>query len=164
MAPSQIIRKMPPAIWKYRSSKQKVVSMEAIDVPETTSPPEGPPYGLLAADWLLTFCIKGSNPNARMRIEAEYIPQQPSIDIFVAKFDGENYHPTEKIGEFESLSLFRHTLARFGHHYMGRKLYGGHSIIRVQQSGGYYKCSIFMSNDGRSDFWIKFYLWPENEH
>jgi len=48
-------------------------------------------------------------------------------------------------------------LARFGYHYMGVQLYGVHTRRSVTQNGRTYACEIFMSNQGRTGFWIRVY-------
>jgi hypothetical protein len=61
----------------------------------------------------------------------------------------------ECIAESKSVGQFRAVLARFGFHYMGIQLYGGHAQRTVSQGGQTFTCDIFMSNQGNTGYWIR---------
>jgi hypothetical protein len=135
--------------------------MNIIDVPEVEpydeiNPPE---YNTIDfADRLLTCLIKRESA----LIHAEYRSDDSPVTWFICpRFDvsGESDEP---IAVNISRDEFRNTLARFGFHYMNVQLYGGFSRCLLRQNDKVCRCSIYMSNEGLSGFWIRIYGAPHN--
>jgi len=124
--------------------------MDALDIPELLEIPDPHPYDenpVATADFLMTALLR----------------DQPAM--LHAEFRGgdgrwfvrDSAQRDESIAESKTVGEFRAVLARFGHHYMGGQLYGGHKRLSVTQRGREFACEIFMSNQGWTGYWIRVY-------
>ena len=131
--------------------------MITLDVPEVTKAPEGrPDAGNVSffADMMLTSLFKC----APSILHAEHEPGKSSVTWFVRGLLRGVEQPAVSVGSSDFISgYFRAVLARFGHHYMGDQLYGGHTTCVLRQRGREHRCRIYMSNNGQSGFWIRIY-------
>lgn len=66
--------------------------------------------------------------------------------------------PDVEIARLDSVGVFRVVLARFGYYYMGVQLYGGFARRVLTHRGRQYACSIYMSNDNWTGYWIRIYV------
>jgi hypothetical protein len=62
-----------------------------------------------------------------------------------------------EIARMDSVGDFRVVLARFGYYYMAVQLYGGFARRVLTHRGRQYACSIYMSNDNWTGYWIRVY-------
>jgi hypothetical protein len=124
--------------------------MDTLDISELLEIPDPPPYDenpVATDDFLMTALLR----------------KQPAM--LHGEFRGgdgrwfvlDSAQHEESIAESKTVGEFRAVLARFGHHYMGVQLYGGHKRLSVTQHGRKFVCEIFMSNQGRTGYWIRVY-------
>jgi len=124
--------------------------MDTLDIPELLEISDPAPYDeipVAVADFLMTALLRRlpAMLHAEFRCgDSRWFVRDPERhDTCVAQ--------SKTVGEFRAV------LARFGYHYMGVQLYGGHTRRSVTQNGQTYACEIFMSNQGRTGFWIRVY-------
>ena len=124
--------------------------METLDIPELLEIPDPAPYDenpVAVADFLMTALLRRLPAMLHAEFEGGdgrwFVRDAERRDTCVAE--------SKTVGEFRAV------LARFGSHYMGVQLYGGHTRRSVTQNGRTYACEIFMSNQGRTGFWIRVY-------
>ena len=124
--------------------------MEILDIPELHQDPRsesGDGNPVAAADYLMTklLCRQPAMLHAEFRVGDGrwFVRDSTGGDICIA--------------ESKSVGEFRTVLARFGHHFMGSQLYGGHTRRTVSQNRRNFQCEIFMSNQGRTGYWIRVY-------
>lgn len=125
--------------------------METLDIPELLEIPDPTPYDLnpaAVADFLMTALLRRSPA----MLHAEF--KGGDGRWFVRDAERRDTCVTE----LKTVGEFRAVLARFGFHYMGVQLYGGHTRRNVTQNGRTYTCEIFMSNQGQTGFWIRVYV------
>ena len=65
--------------------------------------------------------------------------------------------PDVEIARMDSVGAFRVVLARFGYYYMAVQLYGGFARRVLTHRGRQYACSIYMSNDNCTGYWMRVY-------
>jgi hypothetical protein len=112
-------------------------------------------------DFLISKALRYDR--ALLHAHAKEAPPGRDVSWFI---DDRSVFPPETkdlliyVSESGSAFPFRSILGRFGASYMQEgSLYGGFSrgtLFHDQKNFGY---NLFMSNDGRSDFWIRFYTW-----
>jgi hypothetical protein len=131
--------------------------MIILDVPEVVKLPEGSTgAGNVSqfADLMLTSLLSC----APSILHAEHEPGKPAVTWFVRELLRGVEQPAVSVGSTDfAPGYFRAVLARFGHHYMGDQLYGGHTTCVLRQRGREHRCRIYMSNNGQSGFWIRIY-------
>ncbi|SRR5258708_16725385 len=124
--------------------------MDTLDITELLEIPDPAPYDenpVATADLLMTALLR----------------KQPAL--LHAEFRGgdgrwfirDPAQGEECVAESKTVGEFRAVLARFGHHYMGGQLYGGHNRLSVRQQGRKFACEIFMSNQSGTGYWIRVY-------
>jgi hypothetical protein len=124
--------------------------MDILDIPELLEIPDPAPYDenpVTMADYLMTALLR----------------RHPSL--LHAEFHGgegrwfvrDSAQHDECVAESKSVGEFRAVLARFGAHYMSGQLYSGHARQSVEQQGRRFHCEFFMSNQGRTGYWIRVY-------
>ena len=65
--------------------------------------------------------------------------------------------PDVEIARLDGVGIFRAVLARFGYFYMGVQLYGGFARRALIHHGRQYACTIYLSNDNSTGYWIRVY-------
>ena len=124
--------------------------MDILDIPELLEIPDPAPLDACPtsiADFLMTALVR----KQPAMLHAEF--QDGDGRWFIR--DAARHE--ECIAESKTVGEFRAVLARFGYHYMGVQLYGGHTRRAVSQSGQKFACEIFMSNQSATGFWIRVY-------
>src|SRR3982750_2216314 len=115
--------------------------MVTLNIPELLKIPDPAPFDaspVATVDFLMTALLR----------------KQPAM--LHAEFQGDDGHwfvrdsaqREECVAKSKSSGEFRAVLARFGHHYMGDQLYGGHRRLSIAQHQQKFACEIFMSNQG----------------
>jgi hypothetical protein len=129
--------------------------METIEVPEiVVLPNQDAPHemdGVAVVDCLLTRVLSQETAY----LQAEYSSEP--IDWILKRSWGASGEP---VFRSQTLGDFRYLLARFGHHYMADQVYGGYSDRILVQNGIRRWCSLYMSNQSSSGFWIRIYSRP----
>jgi len=121
--------------------------MDTLDIPELLEIPDPHPYDenpVATADFLMTALLR----------------KQPAL--LHAEFQGGDGRwfirdPAQReacVAESKTVGEFRAVLGRFGNH-MGGQLYGGYHRLSVTHQGRKFACEIFMSNQGRTGYWIR---------
>jgi hypothetical protein len=126
--------------------------MAIVEIPELLEIPNPAPYDenpMAVADFLMTALLR-KRPGL---LHAEF--RNGDGRWFVRN----SAQQEDCIAESKSVGEFRAVLARFGHHHMGGQVYGGHMRLSVTQRGREFGCEIFMSNQGRTGYWIRVYAW-----
>jgi hypothetical protein len=124
--------------------------MDILDIPEWLEIPDPFPYDenpVAMADYLMTALLR-RHPAL---LHAEFRSGDGRWFIRDSRQREESVAHSKGVGEF------RGVLARFGHHYMSGQLYSGHARQSVQQHGRTFHCEFFMSNQGRTGYWIRVY-------
>ena len=124
--------------------------MDILDIPELLEIPAPAPYDenpVATADFLMTTLLR----RLPAMLHAEF--QDGDGRWFVR--DAERQEMC--VAQSKTVGEFRAVLARFGYHYMGVQLYGGHMRRTLTQNGRRYACEIFMSNQGVTGYWIRVY-------
>ena len=117
--------------------------MDTLDIPELLEIPDPAPYDenpVAVADFLMTALLR----RLPAMLHAEFRAGDGRW------FVRDSSQREECIAESKSVGEFRAVLARFGFHYMGVQLYGGHTRRAVSQGGQTFACEIFMSNTKRN--------------
>lgn len=126
--------------------------MDTLDIPELLEIPDPAPYSenpAATADFLMTALLH----RLPAMLHAEF---QDEYGQWFIRDAGRQEHC---VAESKTLGEFRAVLARFGCHYMGVQLYGGHTRRTVRQKGRNFACEIFMSNQSATGFWIRVYAY-----
>jgi len=126
--------------------------MDTLDIPELLKIPDTAPCDanpVAIADFLMTALLR--KQPAMLYADAEF--QNGDVRWFIR----DAAHREECVTTSKTIGEFRSVLARFGHHYMSVQLYAGHIARDVTQNGQKFACEIFMSNQGRTGFWIRVY-------
>ncbi|HEX4140596.1 MAG TPA: hypothetical protein VHY09_09635 [Candidatus Methylacidiphilales bacterium] len=113
------------------------------------------------------FLISQAMRRGRALLSAEAAPERKEVpwlifdrSYFERKCDGSLIYVSNTPGGLP----FRPLLARFGASYMEEGcLYGGFTRGTLVQNGVTFGYNLFMSNDGRSDFWVRLYVWQNTE-
>ena len=124
--------------------------MDALDIPELPEIPDPAPYDenpVATADFLMTALLR----KQPALLHAEFT--EGNVRWLIR----DSTQREECVAESKSRGEFRSVLARFGNHYMNVQLYSGHIQRAVSQNGKKFACEIFMSNQGRTGFWIRVY-------
>lgn len=124
--------------------------METLEIPEVIEMPNPSPYDADAvgtADFLMTTLLR----KLPSMLHAEFQDGDGRWFIKDAQRLETGVTQSKTVGEFRAV------LARFGHHYMGGQLYGGHIRWKISQKGRNFFCEIFMSNQGMTGYWIRVY-------
>ena len=124
--------------------------MDILDIPELLEIPDPAPYDenpVTMADYLMTALLR-RHPSL---LHAEFRGGEGRW------FVRDSAQHDECVGESKSVGEFRAVLARFGAHYMSGQLYSGHARQSVGQQGRRFHCEFFMSNQGRTGYWIRVY-------
>jgi hypothetical protein len=124
--------------------------VDTLEIPELLVIPNPAPYDenpVEVADYLMTALLR----KQPAMLHAEF--NEGSIRWLIR----DSAQREECMAESKSRGEFCSVLARFGHHYMNDQLYSGHIQRAVSQNGKKFACEIFMSNQGRTGFWIRVY-------
>ena len=124
--------------------------MDTLDIPELLEIPDPAPYDenpVATADFLMTVLLR----KLPAMLHAEFQDGDGRWFVRDAARREESVATSKTVGEFRAV------LARFGYHYMGVQLYGGHTRRTVTQHGRQFACEIFMSNQSATGFWIRVY-------
>jgi hypothetical protein len=129
--------------------------MDRIEVPEVLvfPEPESPRsvHPVAVADFLMTALLR----KEPAMLHAEY--QGNGARWFIR----DSAQHDECIAELSDLWVFRAVLARFAARYMIGQMYGGHAQLPLMQCGRKFACELFMSNQGRTGFWIRVYAFSD---
>ena len=124
--------------------------MDILDIPELLEIPDPATYDenpVATADFLMTALLR----KQPAMLHAEF--QDGNGGWFIR----DAARREECVATSKTVREFRAVLARFGYHYVSVQLYAGHIQRAVTQNGQKFDCEIFMSNQGRTGFWIRVY-------
>src|SRR4051794_18515392 len=125
-------------------------AVDILDVPEVASPTQDV-VGF--CDYVLTSLFRF--PWAVAWAEREF--PGPVVTWHMRSWDAGAERLDNRVLATLPYVLFRPCLARFGCHYMGGQLYGGYADRTVRHRGLPHALTIHMSNQARTEFWIRIY-------
>jgi hypothetical protein len=131
--------------------------MDPIDVPVVTKLPDPDPNETDVVGFTC-FILTQLIASAPAMVHAESHPSKPTIAWHLRHRSAMSDLKEVTIATSPSPAIFRAVLARIGHHCMNDQLYRGFATPTLRQNNQTFQCTIFMSNTGTSDFWIRVYL------
>jgi hypothetical protein len=129
-----------------------------LEVPDIAAPELGSPnYIVDFTDYILGQLIQAS---------AEVVVVDASGDRSHPDVEWRLRHALEADGETVVIGscprrLFRHILARIGHHYMGGQLYCGFAVRTLIIKGTAFTAYFYLGNCGLTGYWTKIAAGPE---
>ncbi len=126
--------------------------MNVIDIPEVVELPyaENP---TAFGDYVLTSLFHHESA----LLHAEYQISEKRISWFVRPRDGQTERENLLVATSPNIGSFRTVLARMNVRFSTTNIYGGFVMQSLRQNGQVYRCMIYTSNTGLSDYWIRIY-------
>ena len=130
--------------------------MNVIDIPEVIELPNPAPYDedpTAFGDLILTRLFHYESA----LLHAEYQISEKRISWFVRPRDGQTKRENLLVATSPNIGSFRTVLAGMNVRFSTTGIYGGFVMQSLRQNGRVYRCLIYTSNTGLSDYWIRIY-------